>query len=426
MNEYDLTVCIPTYNNSLTIGRAIDSALNQGDTIEVVVVDDGSDDGTGFVCDEYSDKYDNVVVKHIDHSGVVRARNVAIDNSHGRFLTFLDADDWIDVNYCKAAIDIFNKSESINVDIVVLGMVSDDDQGNTKHITSMTNERIINSHEAVQELFNWNYYRWELCGKVYRRELFKNIIHDEGITVCEDLYANWYLFREARNVFFIPNPFYHYVMNPNSSTNSLKLFSNKSVKVFREITESDFCFDNKTIDVLYDRYMVCLRDDLRERSFLRDDSVNDNFSNVQRDRQYLLKLLSQTWKVSEKNEAIYREMKTYLNSDKVLWEWYVPWEQLIESIPPDINIWVYGSGLVATYFIELVSRMKRKVEGVVVTKKEKSNMGQYIVREYSSFNIKENDILVLAMNEKNQNEVLKESGENHIKRMYCLNCSGIF
>ena len=91
-----VSIIVPVYNAQRTLRRCIDSVLNQTfSDFELLLVDDGSKDESGEICDSYALRDERVKVFHIENSGVSAARNVALDRARGEYLQFLDSDDWI-------------------------------------------------------------------------------------------------------------------------------------------------------------------------------------------------------------------------------------------------------------------------------------------------------------------------------------------
>ncbi len=100
MNNTELSIIIPVYNSEKYIARCLGSVLRQQDSnkYEIIVVDDGSTDNTGKIIDNFSQKYPNITVIHQENMGVSMARNNGIDASHGKYVTFVDADDIVGLN----------------------------------------------------------------------------------------------------------------------------------------------------------------------------------------------------------------------------------------------------------------------------------------------------------------------------------------
>ena len=99
--EYKISVIIPVYNVEDYIRQSIDSVLNQTyKNLEIILVDDGSKDNSGKICDEYKNVDERIKVIHKINSGVSSARNVGIDIATGKYIMFLDSDDFLEKNAC--------------------------------------------------------------------------------------------------------------------------------------------------------------------------------------------------------------------------------------------------------------------------------------------------------------------------------------
>ena len=109
-----VSIIVPIYNAENTLHRCIDSILNQDYMdFELLLIDDGSKDTSGVICDEYAAKDARVRVIHKENSGVSASRNLALDEAKGEYLQFLDADDWITPNVTRLLVEsaVLNKCE---------------------------------------------------------------------------------------------------------------------------------------------------------------------------------------------------------------------------------------------------------------------------------------------------------------------------
>ncbi|MDX8414736.1 glycosyltransferase family 2 protein [Intestinicryptomonas porci] len=115
------SIIVPVYNVEKFLPQCVESVLAQtfGD-FELVLVDDGSPDGSGKICDQYAAKDARVVVRHIPNGGVSRARNVGLDAARGQWCVFVDSDDWLDPDFLQKNFEAISANE--NVDFVISGM----------------------------------------------------------------------------------------------------------------------------------------------------------------------------------------------------------------------------------------------------------------------------------------------------------------
>ncbi len=224
MNNKDIknliSVIIPVYNVEAFLNRCLQSVINQSyNFIEVILVDDGSTDGSGDVCDEYSKLDDRVKVIHTENRGLSAARNRGILESKGEWICFLDSDDWYEKNFCSKLIDFANKNEC---DIVCCGHYTAYDEKN-KLVGKHYSDSLLDNIDA-----QWAIARYELMDyawdKLYKKNLWKDVIFPEGFYV-EDMGTTYKIFAKARRVGTVEDVLYNYFQNDNSisRTRSIKL-----------------------------------------------------------------------------------------------------------------------------------------------------------------------------------------------------------
>ena len=112
MKNYFITVVVPIYNAEQYIERAVKSLLNQTtNEIEIILVDDGSKDNSGKICDKYG-KLENVKVIHKENGGLCTARNIGLANASGKYVSFVDSDDFMDTDAYEKIINILKHNEA--------------------------------------------------------------------------------------------------------------------------------------------------------------------------------------------------------------------------------------------------------------------------------------------------------------------------
>lgn len=218
-----ISIVVPVYNVEKYLERCIDSILAQTFTdFELLLINDGSKDSSGLICDKYAEKDSRIRVFHKENEGVSRARNLGISNARGRWLCFIDSDDWVDKEYLHCFGDVFNYPDDI---IVIQGMERIDGiQGRTLWQVKYPNKclgktdlgngiahfRLLHSGFPVLKLFN-------LCIiKKYR------ILFDTKISYHEDhLYVFNYL-KYVTRIYLSEGVAYKYMYNGGCSSLSSK------------------------------------------------------------------------------------------------------------------------------------------------------------------------------------------------------------
>lgn len=213
-NRIDLTVVVPVYNVKDTLYRAVESIINQNvKKIEIILVDDGSTDGSQYICDDLAEKYNFINVIHKSNGGLSSARNAGIMIAQGRYITFIDSDDYyLDIFFEEALTKMCNNS----ADIYVFGLRKGSVEKNIELV--FINEICSIKEEAIKKLFlekAVDFYAWN---KIYKRTLFSDIKYPEG-HLYEDVIPTYLLFKKAEKIIFSDKIGIFYYSNPNSIVN---------------------------------------------------------------------------------------------------------------------------------------------------------------------------------------------------------------
>lgn len=242
--KIDVSVCVCFFNVEKYLIKFLDSLFNQtiDKDIEYVFVDDGSLDDSHRILDSYLEnipslKKQNVKVVHNDsNKGLSASRNIALKNSNGKYVTFVDADDWLECNYLEELYDSAENSAE-GVDVVYCNYILEYKK------TSIVKR--LNRCSTPQELLDFEFSSGQsmVWGKLFIRELFvqNNIFWNENINMHEDLYITTMLLQKAKNISFVDKPLYHYVKyNMSSMTNDEFITSSKNnvILVSSEIEKS--------------------------------------------------------------------------------------------------------------------------------------------------------------------------------------------
>jgi len=222
-----ISIIVPVYNVENYLNYCVDSLLRQTYTdFEILLIDDGSKDNSGKLCDELKNKDERISVYHKPNGGLSDARNFGIEHSKGDFYLFIDSDDALHPDFCKV---LMEKQEQYNADIVSTkmtlfsdyGMISEFDKKEHNH-----SEKIFHGNEILTQYFNpTNGIRCihhGLCMKLYKKELFKDLRFAVG-RLHEDLYITHQLLNLSNCFVFVDLPYYYYFQkNTNSICKNYK------------------------------------------------------------------------------------------------------------------------------------------------------------------------------------------------------------
>ena len=221
----NISVIIPFYNSIDTLSVMLDSILN-GTILpsEIILVDDGSTDKSIELANEYANKNHNIKVFSQHHNGVSAARNLGLSKATGNWISFLDADDYIEPDMFSKMLQAIDTS-NIKVDGCICGYYTHINQVTTEY--SQKNKSTFSSQEILKAMFTDDSVRGFICTRLFSSKLIKDYRFDTNVPICEDLLFQSKFFTDnLLNFTFVPKPLYHYVQNKGSATNSYSLFLN--------------------------------------------------------------------------------------------------------------------------------------------------------------------------------------------------------
>ncbi len=207
-----ISIVIPAYNVKAYIDRCLDSVVNQTyRDLEVILVDDGSTDGTSKVCDIRGQQDSRITVVHQENGGLSAARNTGLNYCHGEYVFFLDSDDYLEENAMEI---MLKKAEETEADIVCCGIRKVYDRQAAESFTRDCNLE-LNSVEAVREMMVSNTVCSTAWNKLYRRSLWKDMFYPLG-KKHEDEFITYKLLYAANRVIYIGREFYQYYQRSDS------------------------------------------------------------------------------------------------------------------------------------------------------------------------------------------------------------------
>lgn len=223
-----ISVIVPIYNVENLIERCLSSLLIQTvfNELEILLIDDGSTDRSGIICDAFAEKYENIKVFHKANSGVSAARNFGLNQARGKYVVFVDADDYVSSDfYEKMLFEI----ETRQVDLVVFDYYLQFENGD--QFTYRTNAKPIlwNNEQALIEILRGGLIGQNLFDKMFRRKTIGKLRFDESIKIGEDLLFIFFFLTNAKKVFGKFTPGYFYYQREGSAMNGG--FSEKSFDI---------------------------------------------------------------------------------------------------------------------------------------------------------------------------------------------------
>lgn len=211
-----VSVIVPAYNIAPFVERCVNSILNQTyANLEVLLIDDGSTDDTPIIADELAKKDDRVKVFHIENGGVSNARNLALKNAKGDYISIIDGDDWVESTLFADAISEIEKNDA---DAFMFEYFVDYDDHTVTHSVDSSLYGVIDTEKAIEYSIDvQNRFAWS---KIFKKELSRDIWFDTDIILGEDTLYICSVLAGAKKVVYSNNNYYHYIIREGSAVNS--------------------------------------------------------------------------------------------------------------------------------------------------------------------------------------------------------------
>jgi glycosyltransferase involved in cell wall biosynthesis len=247
-----VSVIVPIYKVEDYLAKCIESILQQTyHDIEIILVDDGSPDNCGAICDNYAKTDSRIKVIHQKNGGLSCARNAGLDIATGDYIGFVDSDDWIDPDMFERLMQVIIEN---NADIVSCGL---------KHIF---NDRIIaqqtdkiinyNNEEAIKDLLEQHFLRFEVWNKLYRKDIISELRFKPG-QIHEDVYFTSNVFIKSSKIIYLDRPMYNYLQERYGNTNTY--FKANKLAIFDEFKEmTELLENNNMVECARRTEVLCL------------------------------------------------------------------------------------------------------------------------------------------------------------------------
>lgn len=245
-----VSIIVPVYNVELYLNKCVESIVHQTyDNLEIILVDDGSKDSSSLICDELKAKDKRIVVLHNINGGLSNARNSGLKIARGDYIGFVDSDDYIDEDMIEKMVEEFSNP---SVDLVSCGVKTEYSFRNEERCYS--EKFCISSNVAIKHLLIWDgKVKSYACGKLFKKEVIKNVIFDETLLYGEDTPFNIFALLNCNQYSQIGTTYYHYVRRSDSLIGDE--FSPKHMFTLTAAEKvHDYCINNRK-DLI--SYSIC-------------------------------------------------------------------------------------------------------------------------------------------------------------------------
>ena len=212
----DVSVIIPVFNAEKHLEKCVFSVLNGGmENIEILLIDDGSTDGSSALCDLLCERYENIYVFHKENEGPSAARNLGISKAKGRYLCFVDSDDFLEEN---GLLNMYEKAEKASAEISMFGLIIDVEGSRSYKVSDGTYIVTEDNKNANFESLKDKCLLDSCCNKLYLTSFVKEsgVLMPQG-ELFEDTYFNLMLWQRLSKCAVFQNSYYHYLQRTNKS-----------------------------------------------------------------------------------------------------------------------------------------------------------------------------------------------------------------
>lgn len=204
-----ISILSPCYNVEAFLPQCIDSIIKQTYTnLQIVLIDDGSNDDTWSVMQHYADNDTRIEIYHQHNQGVSSTRNNLLDKIKGEYVLFVDSDDWIEPDTIEFLI---TKALAHSADIVMCAMVKNDDTPSSDYT-----EKLYSKDEFIKDFLYHIKIRGQLCNKLVKASLLVGLRFDTSVSYGEDALLCWQFLKHADKIIYSDKQLYHYRMVDSS------------------------------------------------------------------------------------------------------------------------------------------------------------------------------------------------------------------
>lgn len=310
MEKLKVSVIIPVYNVEKYLRECVDSVINQTyKNLEIILVDDGSPDNCGKICDEYAEIDSRVKVIHKQNGGASSARNSGIEIASGEYIGFVDGDDVIESDMYEF---LLNLLVDCGADIARCGMARE--SNGKRDVWGDDNSTVIvrNNQEGICDVGEANgILPVSPCNKLYKAEVVNSLRFDDRFVYAEDTLFNYYAACKSEKTVICDKIKYHYIANPDSASH--KVFCKER---FDEHKVTDIIMDEQKSNPI--TYKYCLKGDVM-KSFrtIKEMTLSGNETE---DFNKIRKRITK-----HKKEIFTQKIYSKTSKFKTLLLWIFPW-----------------------------------------------------------------------------------------------------
>lgn len=306
MEHPKISAIVPIYNTEKYIKKCIDSLLAQTiNDIEIILIDDGSSDNSGKICDVYAEKYKNIRVIHQENQGVSAARNAGIKAAKGEYLGFVDSDDWVEPETYQAMVKKLEEEDGS----ICYCVCRYENEDIVKYYPGTENQ--MNAENALRLLAKGDFIS-SVDTSLYRKSDIHGVLFHEDIIYWEDLDFQIYALISVRSVVIEYNPFYHVTKHDKSATaNKVSKTNLSCLKIAEKLMTANVSESMRWIvDTVRYKVLSDLISSMAKRGIEKEEEA-EIFKEIKGQAQLCYKRIRHTNYVTQKGIIVMRSMCFY-------------------------------------------------------------------------------------------------------------------
>lgn len=214
--EEKISIIVPVYKVEKYLNKCVDSLICQTyQNLEIILVDDGSPDNCPKICDEYAKKDSRVKVVHKENGGLSDARNAGMKEITGEYVSFIDSDDYVSIDFFESLFNVMNKTQSDIVECSVLKVYEGRENDRSETNSNTEEVKVFNTEDALKNLILDVLFRQHVWNKLYKASVVKDILFEKG-KLNEDEFWTYQVFGNAKKVARYEKSMYFYLQRQGS------------------------------------------------------------------------------------------------------------------------------------------------------------------------------------------------------------------
>ena len=243
-----ISVIIPMYNSEKYISRCLESVIKQTySNLEIIIIDDGSTDNSYAICENLKKVDDRIFIIHQNNLGVSAARNVGLSIVKGKYVTFIDSDDFVYDNYIY---DLFCSIEATKCQVAISRYTFNT---NYKPHKIIKEYKIFNQKRAIINMLLGHYFDSSICCKMIDISLLDKFVFREDLSIAEDMLFIYEILGRCQNVVYVDNIGYCYDRRGGGAISKVTQSNINSMMIFEELIKQ--CCDKNILQALISKYI---------------------------------------------------------------------------------------------------------------------------------------------------------------------------